>query len=89
MQMERDKWNEPNNGCYDKFLFDSDRETPSRERSPTMPSSSVSSSPPRHGYIEHPVSKLDTLVGIAIKYGVEVLFCFVFSFNINIHFYLL
>lgn len=26
------------------------------------------------GYIEHPVSKLDTLAGVAIKYGVEVCF---------------
>lgn len=25
------------------------------------------------GYIEHPVSKFDTLAGIAIKYGVEVI----------------
>ena len=25
------------------------------------------------GYIEHPVSRFDTLAGIAIKYGVEVL----------------
>jgi hypothetical protein len=29
-------------------------------------------------YIEHQVSKLDTLAGVAIKYGVEVLF---FSFR--------
>lgn len=28
------------------------------------------------GYIEHPVSKFDTLAGIAIKYGVEVIFAF-------------
>ena len=32
--------------------------------------SSLSSSPPQH--IEHHVTKFDTLVGIAIKYGVEV-----------------
>ncbi|KAL5576188.1 hypothetical protein UlMin_017887 [Ulmus minor] len=54
-------------------------------RSPTssMPSSSallpVSSTPlppssptSAFGYIEHPVSRLDTLAGVAIKYGVEV-----------------
>ncbi|KAF1885008.1 hypothetical protein Lal_00028897 [Lupinus albus] len=36
-------------------------------------SSSSSSSPPStHGYIEHTISKLDTLAGIAIKYGLEV-----------------
>ncbi|EOA20773.1 hypothetical protein CARUB_v10001102mg [Capsella rubella] len=58
-----------------------------RERSPSKSSSSVSkilrissptSSPPSSsastgaGYIEHHVSKLDTLAGVAIKYGVEV-----------------
>ncbi|XP_019413361.1 PREDICTED: uncharacterized serine-rich protein C215.13-like [Lupinus angustifolius] len=36
-------------------------------------SSSSSSSPPSaYGYIEHTISKLDTLAGIAIKYGLEV-----------------
>lgn len=34
------------------------------------------------GYIEHPVSKLDTLAGIAIKYGVEV--C-LFHYTLNIY----
>ncbi|KAM7272008.1 hypothetical protein ACFE04_031222 [Oxalis oulophora] len=37
--------------------------------SPTPPSSSSSSS---LGFIEHHVSKFDTLAGVAIKYGVEV-----------------
>ncbi|XP_027361557.1 uncharacterized protein LOC113869435 [Abrus precatorius] len=70
--MEREKWKEHNNGCYDTFLCDyDDGEVLSREHSPTK-SYSVSSSPPRLGYIEHHVSKFDTLVGIAIKYGVEV-----------------
>ncbi|TKY67745.1 LysM and peptidoglycan-binding domain-containing protein 2 [Spatholobus suberectus] len=32
----------------------------------------MSSSPPTLPYIQHPISKLDTLAGIAIKYGVEV-----------------
>jgi len=34
-------------------------------------------------YIEHHVSKLDTLAGVAIKYGVEVIFslCF-FGFGL-------
>ncbi|XP_027185936.1 uncharacterized protein [Cicer arietinum] len=69
--MERENWNENNNnnnknGYYEnQLLCDYDRE------SLTMPSS-LSSSPPRLGYIEHRVSKFDTLVGIAIKYGVEV-----------------
>ncbi|KAH1224333.1 LysM and putative peptidoglycan-binding domain-containing protein 2 [Glycine soja] len=37
-----------------------------------MMMSSSASSPPTLGYIQHPISKLDTLAGIAIKYGVEV-----------------
>ncbi|CAN8236970.1 unnamed protein product [Cochlearia groenlandica] len=41
---------------------------PSSSSSPPFP---CSNSPDR-GYIEHRVSKFDTLVGIAIKYGVEV-----------------
>lgn len=63
--MEREKWNENNSNGYfeNQVLCDYDRE------SVTM---SSSSSPPRLGYIEHHVSKFDTLVGIAIKYGVEV-----------------
>ncbi|KAJ6839411.1 uncharacterized protein M6B38_314735 [Iris pallida] len=35
-------------------------------------SSSSSPSPSSSGYIEHRVSKMDTLAGVAIKYGVEV-----------------
>lgn len=64
--------------------------SPSRSRILRIPSPNSSpppssSSPPFHGsnspdrgYIEHRVSKFDTLAGIAIKYGVEVkfdLFC--------------
>ncbi|CAH8364197.1 unnamed protein product [Eruca vesicaria subsp. sativa] len=51
---------------------------PSPSSSPPPPSSSSSSpyhgshSPDRGGYIEHRVSKFDTLAGVAIKYGVEV-----------------
>ncbi|CAJ1932947.1 unnamed protein product [Sphenostylis stenocarpa] len=73
--MEREKWkgncnsNSNINGYYydrvgcDYYIG----EVPSRERSPTK-----ASSPPRLGYIEHHVSKFDTLAGVAIKYGVEV-----------------
>ncbi|KAG2701782.1 hypothetical protein I3760_06G060000 [Carya illinoinensis] len=44
-----------------------------RDESPPFSSpSSVLSSGGAVGYIEHTVSKLDTLAGIAIKYGVEV-----------------
>lgn len=59
------------NGFYDRFVCDYDEEVLSRERSPNKPSS-LSSSPSRLGYIEHHVSKFDTLAGVAIKYGVEV-----------------
>ncbi|XP_010522189.1 PREDICTED: uncharacterized protein LOC104800897 [Tarenaya hassleriana] len=45
---------------------------PPSTSSPPLPSSSSSSSSPGAGYIEHRVSKFDTLSGIAIKYGVEV-----------------
>ncbi|XP_010547714.1 PREDICTED: uncharacterized protein LOC104819378 [Tarenaya hassleriana] len=41
---------------------------PPSTSSPPLPSSST----PGAGYIEHRVSKFDTLAGIAIKYGVEV-----------------
>ncbi|KAL5129812.1 hypothetical protein HKD37_12G033038 [Glycine soja] len=37
-----------------------------------MMMSSPASSPPTLGYIQHPISKLDKLAGIAIKYGVEL-----------------
>ncbi|XP_010454593.1 PREDICTED: uncharacterized protein LOC104736328 [Camelina sativa] len=43
-----------------------------RISSPTSSPPSSSSPPTGAGYIEHEVSKLDTLAGIAIKYGVEV-----------------
>ena len=42
------------------------------ERSPSRSEASTSGSA---GYIEHTVSKLDTLAGVAIKYGVEVFHC--------------
>ncbi|KAJ4911765.1 peptidoglycan-binding LysM domain-containing protein [Raphanus sativus] len=51
---------------------------PSPNSSPPLSSSSSpyrrggSNSPDRAGYIEHRVSKFDTLAGVAIKYGVEV-----------------
>lgn len=60
-----------------------DRSEGYRERTPSRTSKilcimSPTSSPPSlastgAGYIEHKVSKFDTLAGIAIKYGVEVL----------------
>lgn len=43
---------------------------------PSPPSTTTATSPTSSnggsGFIEHPVSKLDTLAGVAIKYGVEV-----------------
>lgn len=57
-----------------------DRSEGYRERSPSRSSASkilcitspTSSTSTGAGYIEHRVSKFDTLAGIAIKYGVEV-----------------
>ncbi|KAL2339403.1 hypothetical protein Fmac_007343 [Flemingia macrophylla] len=69
----RENWNGNGNGIgfYDRFVCDYDGDVPSRERSPSKPSS-FTSSPTRLGYIEHHVSKFDTLAGVAIKYGVEI-----------------
>lgn len=62
MEMEKERWNGNNNNMleYEKKLgVDVDQ----RGESP---------SPVVGGCIQHPVSKMDTLAGIAIKYGVEV-----------------
>ena len=58
---------------------------PSQTSSSSPPRSSSSSpyhgsSSPDRGFIEHRVSKFDTLAGIAIKYGVEVKKLYVFDF---------
>ncbi|KAH8503037.1 hypothetical protein H0E87_014383 [Populus deltoides] len=45
---------------------------PSPPSTTTATSSASTSSNGGSGFIEHPVSKLDTLAGVAIKYGVEV-----------------
>ncbi|KAJ6378320.1 hypothetical protein OIU78_028546 [Salix suchowensis] len=45
---------------------------PSSSSPTTATSSASTSSNGGSGFIEHPVSKLDTLAGVAIKYGVEV-----------------
>ncbi|KAL0736317.1 hypothetical protein Bca4012_012527 [Brassica carinata] len=81
------KFRDDNNGYggfLDRFLDDSPEKSPSRSKilripSPTSSPPPSSSSPPfpgsnspDRGYIEHRVSKFDTLAGIAIKYGVEV-----------------
>lgn len=42
------------------------------EMSPSNGSISANGSNGNRNYIEHPVSKMDTLAGVAIKYGVEV-----------------
>lgn len=53
---------------------------PVTSSSPSSPSSQSlpSSYSPGVGFIEHRVSKLDTLAGVAIKYGVEVDSLFLF-----------
>ena len=81
--MEREKRNRNGNGFgfgnYTEIYSDGidqnrldQPETNGFHTTSTPSSSSSSSSPAKLGYIEHPVSKLDTLAGVAIKYGVEV-----------------
>ncbi|KAL8120507.1 uncharacterized protein LOC141724780 [Apium graveolens] len=77
--MEREWRN--NNGFGDHWVFESP--LPSSSSSSSLSSSKLCSSPlsvsscspfSSHGanYIEHTVSRFDTLAGVAIKYGVEV-----------------
>ncbi|XP_027355497.1 lysM and putative peptidoglycan-binding domain-containing protein 1-like [Abrus precatorius] len=71
--MEMTRWKEHNENHH-QFVYNYNGNVPSRGYSQMMMSSSVSSSssPSTVAYIQHPISKLDTLAGIAIKYGVEV-----------------
>ncbi|CAH8308838.1 unnamed protein product [Eruca vesicaria subsp. sativa] len=69
---------ESTNGYYDGFSNRSREKSPSSRSNNILRIPSPTSSPPpsgsspERGYIEHRVSKFDTLAGIAIKYGVEV-----------------
>ncbi|RWW72439.1 hypothetical protein BHE74_00019753 [Ensete ventricosum] len=54
-------------------LLDTTATIPISSSATSLASSSSSDSLPRVNYIEHRVSKMDTLPGVAIKYGVEVL----------------
>ncbi|XP_013622383.1 PREDICTED: uncharacterized protein LOC106328482 [Brassica oleracea var. oleracea] len=72
------KFRDDNNGYGGGFL-DRSAKSPSRSNILRIPSPTSSPPPPppsrsspERGYIEHRVSKFDTLAGIAIKYGVEV-----------------
>ncbi|QCD88761.1 hypothetical protein DEO72_LG3g3311 [Vigna unguiculata] len=53
-----------------RHKYEYDENLPNRQM--MMVSSFASTSPPTPVYIQHPISKFDTLAGIAIKYGVEV-----------------
>ncbi|KAK4261929.1 hypothetical protein QN277_004863 [Acacia crassicarpa] len=64
--MESQRWKENDNQFLSEY---DDRCVSKRKHSPPLPPTAF---PPSLGYIQHPVSKLDTLAGIAIKYGVEV-----------------
>lgn len=71
------KFRDDNNGFYGGGFLDRSEKSPSRSNilripSPTSSPPPPSGSSPERGYIEHRVSKFDTLAGIAIKYGVEV-----------------
>lgn len=66
------------NNLYDRFTYKSNElkiTTSSSSTSSPSSSFSSSSSSPSNGfnYIRHEVCKMDTLAGIAIKYGVEVI----------------
>ncbi|OMO60126.1 hypothetical protein CCACVL1_24381 [Corchorus capsularis] len=75
MQMERERRNSianggdysyNTNGNYSSFC--NDYSFLEKEKNQSLPASSL----PSVGFIEHPVSRFDTLAGVAIKYGVEV-----------------
>lgn len=85
MHIERERQrNNGGGGIGDYYYHVVDRPLLMESSSKPFPFSSSSSSPPLPpsyspsaggvgaGYIEHPVSKFDTLAGVAIKYGVEV-----------------
>ncbi|KAB2047683.1 hypothetical protein ES319_A13G064500v1 [Gossypium barbadense] len=75
MLMERERRNGINtieqysydtNGHYSHFC--NDYSLLEKDKILNLPSSTI----PSAGFIEHPVSRFDTLAGVAIKYGVEV-----------------
>ncbi|KAA8528929.1 hypothetical protein F0562_033583 [Nyssa sinensis] len=81
MQMERESRSNGGYGVGDYYQVDrmaSKLVSVSSSSSPPLPPSTHYCSPGGSlgvggaNYIEHPVSKLDTLAGVAIKYGVEV-----------------
>ncbi|XVE92911.1 hypothetical protein REPUB_Repub01dG0144300 [Reevesia pubescens] len=75
MQMDRERrrslcnvdYSYNSNGNYSRFC--NDFSVLEKANNQSLPSSS---SLPAAGFIEHPVSRFDTLAGVAIKYGVEV-----------------
>ncbi|XWS39581.1 hypothetical protein CRYUN_Cryun18bG0067600 [Craigia yunnanensis] len=74
MQMVRERRNSIANGNYNYNTNDTyskfcnDYCVLHNEKNQSLPASSL----PGAGFIEHPVSRFDTLAGVAIKYGVEV-----------------
>ncbi|EOX99130.1 Peptidoglycan-binding LysM domain-containing protein, putative isoform 3 [Theobroma cacao] len=74
MQMERERRNSIANGDYSYNTnanysnFCNDYSVLEKEKNHSLPASSLHGA----GFIEHPVSRFDTLAGVAIKYGVEV-----------------
>ena len=63
------------NGNYSNFC--NDYSVLENEKNQSLPASSYSGA----GFIEHPVSRFDTLAGVAIKYGVEVIISSFYFFN--------
>ncbi|XP_068645962.1 uncharacterized protein [Aristolochia californica] len=71
MQLERAR-RSSNSQFFSSDLVERGRETDSMMSTGYLSAASLPSSNARLNYIEHPVSKMDTLAGVAIKYGVEV-----------------
>ncbi|MFQ6649498.1 hypothetical protein Gotur_023507 [Gossypium turneri] len=61
-----EQYNYDTNGHYSHFC--NDYSLLEKDKIQNLPSSTI----PSAGFIEHPVSRFDTLAGVAIKYGVEV-----------------
>ena len=86
MEMEKERWNGNDNMLEYEKKLGVDVEVAVVDQRGESPSPVVA------GCIQHPVSKMDTLAGIAIKYGVEVflflwinysLFIYMLSFKID------
>ncbi|XP_057960539.1 uncharacterized protein LOC131152725 [Malania oleifera] len=72
MQMQRERRNDEHHYQYQSLYSDRVANRDNGTSMPSKPHSLTGGDGCGVGFIEHPVSKMDTLAGIAIKYGVEV-----------------